>query len=200
MYPTKITPDGINDSVSGFQFDRLGIRVPAIFISPWIAEGTLIQTQYEHASIPATVANQFIKDPALRNLTPRESRAQLFTNDPDLFKMKEARQDSFCFTMEAAPAVRATPLDLAASVAVGAPSVGMTAPPAEAYNPGRDMGVLLQDHIQELSRLEQQLPPEQQTGVDVSTLKTEQDASKYIGQVVPQLRAQGAKAAKGGQP
>jgi hypothetical protein len=139
------------------------------------------------------VANLFINDPAQRILTPRESRANLFTTDPDLFKLTQPRQDSFCFTMEAAPAVRATPLDLSASVAVGAAPVGMTAAPAEAYNPGRDMGVLLQDHIQELSRLEQQLPPEQQTSVDVSTLKTEQDASNYIGQVVPQLRAQGAK-------
>jgi hypothetical protein len=59
------------------------------------------------------------------------------------------------------------------------------------------MGILLQDHIQELSRLEQQLPPGQRTGIDVSTLKTEQDASNYIGQVVPRLRAQGVA---GGQP
>jgi hypothetical protein len=73
----------------------------------------------------------------------------------------------------------------------------MNAPPADAYNPGRDTGILLQDHIQELSRLEQQLPPDQQTGIDVSTLQTEEDASNYIGKIIPRLRAQGAK---GGQP
>jgi len=194
--PPKITADGITDPVSGFQFDRLGIRVPAILISPWIDQGTLVQTQYEHASIPATVANLFIKDPALRNLTPRENQAKLFINDPSLFTLAEARQDSFYFTMEAGAAVSATTLDLGASVAVGAAPVAMSAPPADAYNPGRDMGVLLRDHIQELSRIEQQLPKEQQTGVDVSTLKTEQDASSYIGQVVPRLRALGAKGGK----
>jgi phospholipase C len=197
VYPPKITPDGINDPVSGFQFDRLGIRVPAIFISPWIDQGTLIQTQYEHTSIPATVANLFITNPAQRNLTPRESRANLFTKDPDLFTLSQLRQDSFYFTMESAPAVRATLLHLNASAAVGSAPVTINAPPAEAYDPGRDMGILLQDHIQELSRLEQQLPADQQTRIDLNTLKTEQDASKYIGQVVPRLRAQNAK---GGRP
>jgi phospholipase C len=196
VYPPKITPDGITDPISGFKFDRLGIRVPAIFISPWIDSGTLIHTQYEHASIPASVANLFIANPAQRNLTPRESRANIFTTDPDLFTLTQARQDSFYFTMEAAPAVSATPLSLPASAEAGSTSVALNAPPPEAYDPGRPMGVLLQDHTQELSRLEQQLPADQRTGIDVSTLKTEQDASRYIGQVTPRLRAQGMNGAQ----
>ena len=196
VYPPAITPDGITDPVSGFKFDRLGIRVPAIFISPWIDSGTLIQTQYEHASIPATVANRFIADPAQRNLTPRESRANLFTQDPNLFTLPEARTDSFYFSMEAAPAASATPLGLAASVKPGATPVSMNAPPREAYNPDRPMGVLLWDHIQELSQQEQQLPPDQRTGIDVNSLKSEKDASNYIGQVVPRLRAPRAKGAQ----
>jgi len=197
VYPPAIKPDGITDPVSGFQFDRLGIRVPAIFISPWIDAGTLIQTQYEHASIPATVADFFIKNPAQRNLTVRESRANLFTQDPDLFTLTQARQDSFYFTMEETPANRATPVDLAASVQPGATAVSVSVPPTEAYNPERDMGVLLRDHIQELSRLEKQLPQDRQTGIDVNSLKTERDASTYIGQVLPRLQAQKAI---GGQP
>ncbi len=98
--------------------------------------------------------------------------------------------------MEEDPQIHATPLSLAASAEVEGTPVPLKAPPAEAYNPGRDMGVLLRDHIQELSRLEQQLPAGQQTGIDVSKLNTEQDASNYIGQVIPRLRAQSAK---GGQ-
>jgi phospholipase C len=195
--PPKIVPDGITDPQTGFKFDRLGIRVPAIFISPWIDAGTPIHTQYEHASIPATVANFFIADPGKRNLTPRESRANLFTADPNLFTLTTPRTDSFIFTMEEAPEIRATPLSLAASAEVGGTLVPLNAPPAGAYNPGRDMGVLLRDHIQELNRLEQQLPAGQQTGIDITTLHTEQDASNYIGQVIPRLRAQSAK---GGQP
>jgi len=179
VLPPQIPPDGTPDPISGFQFDRLGIRVPAIFVSPWIDGGTVIHTQYEHASIPATVASQFIADPAQRNLTVREQGANLFTTDPNLLTLAAPRQDSFYFTMEAEAAPP------------GATKVSMAAPPAEAFNPGRDMGVLLRDHVQELSRLEQQLPPDQRTNVDVANLVSEQDASDYIGRVTPLLRAQG---------
>ncbi|CAA6669673.1 unnamed protein product [Spirodela intermedia] len=50
-----------------FRFDRLGVRVPAILISPWIEKGTVLHepsgpypsSQYEHSSIPATVKKIF---------------------------------------------------------------------------------------------------------------------------------------------
>ncbi len=41
-----------------FGFDRLGIRVPAIVISPWIPAGT-DDTVYDHTSVLATVRNVF---------------------------------------------------------------------------------------------------------------------------------------------
>jgi phospholipase C len=196
VYPPNIVPDGPTDPNTGFKFDRLGIRVPAIFVSPWIDTGTLIHTQYEHASIPATVANLFIADATKRNLTAREQRANLFTADPNLFTLNTPRQDSFYFTMEAVPAVSATPVSLAASVEPGSVPISVSPAPAAAYNPNRSMGVLLQDHVQELSRLEQQLPPAQRTNINVNNLVTEQDASNYIGQVVPRLRAAGQAGAK----
>src|SRR5207248_7800500 len=37
-----------------FAFDRLGVRVPAVLISPWIKPGTVVHTELEHASVPAT--------------------------------------------------------------------------------------------------------------------------------------------------
>ncbi|XP_027335140.1 non-specific phospholipase C4-like [Abrus precatorius] len=50
-----------------FKFDRLGVRVPSIIISPWIQPGTVLHgpsgpfptSQYEHSSIPATVKKIF---------------------------------------------------------------------------------------------------------------------------------------------
>ena len=42
-----------------FGFDLLGVRVPAVLISPYIARGQVDHTQYEHASIPATVKELF---------------------------------------------------------------------------------------------------------------------------------------------
>jgi hypothetical protein len=55
------------------------------------------------------------------------------------------------------------------------------------------MNLLLKDHVQNLSDLEQTLPPDQRTGVNVSALQTEADASAYSARVVPLLRAQGMK-------
>ncbi|EMS52170.1 Non-hemolytic phospholipase C [Triticum urartu] len=51
-----------------FTFNRLGVRVPAILISPWIDKGTVMHgpngsptptSQFEHSSIPATVKKLF---------------------------------------------------------------------------------------------------------------------------------------------
>ncbi|KAL6841630.1 hypothetical protein ACP4OV_028569 [Aristida adscensionis] len=70
--PTPIagvpSPDGIvSAGPVSFAFDRLGVRVPALFISPWIEPGTVLHrpsgpeptSQYEHSSIPATVKKIF---------------------------------------------------------------------------------------------------------------------------------------------
>lgn len=51
-----------------FKFDRLGVRVPTIMVSPWIEKGTVVHgpggkpsptSEYEHSSIPATVKKIF---------------------------------------------------------------------------------------------------------------------------------------------
>ncbi|KAD4982591.1 hypothetical protein E3N88_19262 [Mikania micrantha] len=70
--PTPIvdvpSPDGIvGPEPYNFKFDRLGVRVPAILISPWIERGTVLHgpsgpfptSQYEHSSIAATVKKIF---------------------------------------------------------------------------------------------------------------------------------------------
>jgi phospholipase C len=194
--PPQIQPDGVPDPISGFRFDRLGIRVPAIFVSPWIQPGTIIHTQYEHASIPASVANLFIADPAQRNLTVREQRAKLFTADPNLFTRSAPNPDSFYFQPRPQAAIMAR-LTVAGQAGGSVPrEIPIPEPPADAYDPTRPMNLLLQDHVQHLSRLEQTLPLEQRTHVDVSTLKSEADASAYCERVVPLLRAQGMKGVK----
>jgi phospholipase C len=89
--PPACTPDGFSAApdqtgVPGltFLFDRLGVRVPAILISPWIAKGTVVAGPedpangevFEHASIPATVTSFFLGDYAARS--PRELQARTF--------------------------------------------------------------------------------------------------------------------------
>jgi phospholipase C len=56
--PKGVNPDGIDSLSPPFQFDRLGVRVPAILISPYVQAG-VDDTQYEHSSIAATVLKLF---------------------------------------------------------------------------------------------------------------------------------------------
>ena len=44
---------------TGFTFDLLGVRVPAIVVSPLIAAGTVDHTVYDHSSVLATVERLF---------------------------------------------------------------------------------------------------------------------------------------------
>jgi phospholipase C len=106
VIPPACTPDGFTASASDtgtsfpFAFDRLGIRVPAILVSPWVRKGTVIPGPYspggrtfEHASIPNTVMKFLQKGlapPALPaglapgdsanflNASPREKVADTF--------------------------------------------------------------------------------------------------------------------------
>lgn len=59
-----------------FKFDRLGVRVPAILISPWIPKHTVVDRVFDHASIPGTVTKFFLGDYSPRS--PREINADVF--------------------------------------------------------------------------------------------------------------------------
>ena len=59
-----------------FHFDRLGVRVPAVLVSPWIPQGAIVNRTFDHASIPATVTKFFLGDFSPRS--PRETTANVF--------------------------------------------------------------------------------------------------------------------------
>ena len=60
----------------GFRFDRLGVRVPAVFVSPRIKAGTILRQQFDHCSIVATVRKLFCLDKT--PFTWREAQAATF--------------------------------------------------------------------------------------------------------------------------
>lgn len=80
--PPSCTPDqftaSANDTGTGmpFAFDRLGVRVPAILVSPWIPSGTVVNRVFDHASIPGTITKFFLGDYSPRS--PRETSADAF--------------------------------------------------------------------------------------------------------------------------
>lgn len=71
-FPTPLegvpSPDDIENKQFKFNFNRLGIRIPAVLISPWINKGTIVHepthgptttSQYELSSVPATMKKIF---------------------------------------------------------------------------------------------------------------------------------------------
>lgn len=81
-------PDGKNSPSPPFKFDRLGLRVPAILISPFVKKNSLDDTIYEHASIPATLKKLFnLPD----FLTERDKHANTFEG---ALTLKNPRDDT----------------------------------------------------------------------------------------------------------
>jgi phospholipase C len=79
--PPTLTPDPTKGEVPAskappFNFDRLGVRVPAVFVSPRIPPNTIIHTQYDHCSIVATVRKLFCNQKTPFNW--REAQATTF--------------------------------------------------------------------------------------------------------------------------
>lgn len=63
-----------NSKTGSFAFNVLGVRVPAVIISPWIGKNLIDHTVYDHSSIPATVEANF----GLSPLTNRDANANNF--------------------------------------------------------------------------------------------------------------------------
>jgi phospholipase C len=76
-----------------FHFDRLGVRVPAILVSPWVAKGTVVDDGrvFEHASIPATAVKWLLPNFDNAQRSPREAAAPTFL---DLLTLDTMRTDT----------------------------------------------------------------------------------------------------------
>jgi phospholipase C len=63
------------DTGAPFLFDRLGVRVPAVLVSPYIPKNTVVTGRtFEHASIPATVMKFILKDFDPNTLSPGDKQ------------------------------------------------------------------------------------------------------------------------------
>jgi phospholipase C len=159
--PFTVNPDGkvwTNDGVSldpSFDFTRLGVRVPAVLISPYIPAG-IDHRIYDHTSIIATTFRLFLANIPNVNLTLRDKNANTFE---DNLSLPEARTDD---------------LDLGA----GAKSQPPT--PAELAQPINDHLKML---VQQAALQEQSLPPDQRSGIDPRAIQTEAQAASYLNVV-----------------
>ena len=93
--PTDAVRPDAKASKEGFLFDTLGVRVPAVLVSPWIPAGTVDSTVYDHSSIAHSVRSLFA--PATAKLSDREDVAKTFWRSVSL---DQPRTDSVFFLSE----------------------------------------------------------------------------------------------------
>ena len=58
--PAAVSPDDVSLNSPVFDFKRLGVRVPAVLVSPFIQAGTIIDTVFDHSSLAATARKIFL--------------------------------------------------------------------------------------------------------------------------------------------
>ncbi len=109
-----------------FDFTMLGVRVPALVISPFVPIATVDATVRDHASVPATLREVFA--PGAAPLTARDAWAPTFTS---LLSLTEPRDDlpdlSGRLTGEPVPAPVPVPA-VPAAAAAGPPPAGPSEP------------------------------------------------------------------------
>lgn len=91
--PAAVSPDNINSSSPFFAFDRLGVRVPAVLVSPYIAPGTVITDVFDHTSIIATARKVLIGTGWQDTfLTQRDKAANTFEGALSLSSARNAKE------------------------------------------------------------------------------------------------------------
>jgi phospholipase C len=93
--PAAVAPDGVvikankkcDGQGSNFDFKRLGVRVPAVLVSPWIEQGTICKTQFDHTSIIRTASKKWLNG---AHLTNRDANA---TEVSGVLTLPNARTD-----------------------------------------------------------------------------------------------------------
>jgi phospholipase C len=149
----------MNDGISldpSFDFTRLGVRVPAVLISPYIASGTIDKRVYDHSSIIGTVFKLFLPNVPNVNLTLRDKTANTFEDNMNL------------------PQPRTDNIDLGAGARSQPPTAGDLAQPINDH---------LKMLVQQAAALDEQLPADQRSGVDPNMIKTEAQAAAYLQSV-----------------
>jgi len=142
-----------------FAFDRLGPRVGAVVVSPYVNPG-VDHTLFEHASIPATVTQQFIGDPRDHAPFTREKNANRLLK---LLEPIPPRQDW--------PNYKAVPLLKRVQSLDG---------PASAFQ---------REHVQELHAALAQILPDVARVFDPAAVKTKKEVSAFITDAMTALHA-----------
>jgi phospholipase C len=143
-----------------FDFTRLGARVPAVIVSPYVAPRTIVHdVSFDHTSIIATAMKLFVP-----GAWPSDVLGQ---------RAKAAK--TFDRVLDLNADARMAPIDFGQLVAPAHVSV---------------MGLsgLQRDAIAHAAELEARLPLNLRTGINPDKITNEQDAGEYLMKVTDVLR------------
>ena len=141
-----------------------------------IPAGIVDHTVYEHASIPATVTEQFLGPPITSSPYAREQYANTFLHLLTVDQPRMERPNFGAATPRAAAAMAAKP---------------QIQPKSQAGTP---VSALLSNQVQEVYDLLSRNHPQQARDLHPSSVKTEQDASQFIGKAMATIHPEAAQA------
>ncbi len=180
--PGDATTDPAND-LYHFEFRQLGVRVPAVIISPLIPKGLIDPTIYDHTSVLATVESIF----GLLPLTERDKHANTLNH---LFSLATPRMDAPTTLPAPADSGIKCPGDTGASAASKL-LVTTDAATATEPVPSSLQGFLQVAFLRDL----QASPPEEQASRTAKYLniKTHLEAKRYMHEVRQKVESPEAK-------
>ena len=188
--PATVNPGDRPPGSTLFNFERLGVRVPAVLISPFIRKGTIIHDKvFDHASLIATARKLFIKNHENFFLTERDRQANTFE---DSLTLASPRQGKVNIPQPTAAPVTANARSAGVRSALTSSALSSSALTAElemaAVAPLLKPPINALDEfqatmVQHAFTLDSTLPPNEQTDTFVSAIRTEQDAAEYLAAI-----------------
>jgi hypothetical protein len=157
-----------------FNFQRLGVRVPAVLVSPFIPAGTIIHDKvFDHTSIIATARKLFIPEWEKFFLTERDRHAKTFD---DCLTLAAPRAGKVKFPKQA-------PEPKSPQVTFGLASMSDAEPAPEASEP-KELNDFQQAMVVQAWLAESKLVPDHPTtSTPVSSITNEHLAADYLAAV-----------------
>ena len=158
--PTCVAPDAFTCQSPRFDFTRLGVRVPAVIVSPYVTPRTIVNDlDFDHTSIIATAMKLFVPRMWPSDVLGQRVKAAT-TFDRALDLDAQPRMDRIDFGQLMAPSHESV--------------VGLSG--------------LQRDAIAHAAELEARLPLNLRTGINPAKISNEQDAGAYLTKVADALR------------
>jgi len=179
-------PTDPENSRFSFDFTQLGVRVPAIIVSPLIPRGMIDHTVYDHTSVLATVENIF----GVLPLTERDKQAHTLSH---LFSLATPRTDAPLTLPE--PAHSGIACEDETEESLAARQLAENPTKAAAHPDPSLQGFL---HIAFLRDMHASSPTErEQQTAKYMNIQTQRDAKHYLAEVRQKVKPQRGVAGSG---